>query len=137
MTELEAGLLNILLNYGISVLAIACITILLIGVLKYFDVFRKVPKDHRKPIYYVLNFLFVFGLAAIYYAIFKRPFDDYIVYSVVCGTAVNALYPIYENLKIRDLFATIGNFIVSKVAKKQVENAKTNAEDKSTNSKKI
>lgn len=144
MTELEAGLYNILTNYGLPVLIIACITILLIGILKYFDVFRKVPKDNRKPIYYVLNYLFVFGLVALYYVIFKRPFDDYVAYSLVSGTAVSSLYVLYENTKLRDLFGIIGNFIVSKVAKKQVEAAKqtiTNAEPKSSektdNSKKI
>lgn len=124
MTDLEAGLYNILVNYGLPVLTIACITILLIGILKYFDVFKKVPQDNRKPIYYVLNYVFVFILVAIYYAIFKRPFDDYVAYSLVSATAVTGLYSLYENTKLRDLFKLIGNFIISKVAKKQVEAAK-------------
>ncbi len=124
MTDLEAGLYNILVNYGLPVLVIACITILLIGILKYFNVFNKISQDNRKPIYYVLNYVFVFILVAIYYAIFKRPFDDYVTYSIVSATAVSGLYTLYENTKLRDLFKLIGNFIITKVAKNQIEKAK-------------
>lgn len=139
MTQLEAGLFNLVTTYGVPMLIIACTTILLIGILKYFDVFRKVPKDNRKPIYYILTYLFVFGITAAYYAIVKQPFTDYVAFSIAAGTAVNILYPLYENLKLRDLLGIIGNFIVSKVAKKQVTAAKenkTNAKAES-NSKKI
>ena len=125
MTELETGLYNLVTKYGVSVLIIACVTILLIGILKYFDVFRKVAKDNRKPIYFALNYVFVFGLSAIYYAIFKLSFADYVAYAFVVGSAVNLLYPLYENLKIRDLFTIIGNFVVKTVAKKQVEKEST------------
>lgn len=144
MTELEAGLYNILVKYGLPVLVIACITILLIGILKYFNAFNKVPQEGRKPIYYILNYVLVFGLVAAYYAIFKKPFDDYVTYSLVSATAVSALYTLYENTKLRDLIHIIGNFIVSKVAKRQVEAAKNNisknatkSSDKSNNSTKI
>lgn len=138
MTDLEAGLYNIIVNYGLPVLAIACITILLIGILKYFDVFKKVPKDNRKPIYYVLTYIFVFALVAAYYLMTKQSFADYIAYSIGAGTVVNLLYPLYENLKIRELFAVIGNFIVKKVAKKQIEAAKNEkVVNKSEEGKKI
>ena len=144
MTELEAGLYNILTNYGLPVLVIACITIFLIGVLKYFNVFNKIPKDNRKPVYYILNYILVFGLVAAYYAIFKRPFDDYVAYSIVSATAVTGLYALYENIHLRDLLQVIGNFIVSKVAKNQVEAAKkktvknaTKSSDKTNNATKI
>lgn len=125
MTELESGLYTIVTKYGVSALVIACITIFLIGVLKYFDVFKKVPKDNRKPIYYVLNYVFVFAITAAYYGIFKLNFNDYVAYAFVVASAVNLLYPIYENLKLRDLFKLIGNFIVKVVAKNQVETEKT------------
>lgn len=125
MTELETALYNLVTKYGISVLVIACLTILFIGILKYFNVFNKIEKDNRKPIYFVLNYAFVFAVSAIYYAIFKLSFVDYVAYAFVVGSAVNLLYPLYENLKIRDLFTIIGNFIVKTVAKKQVEKETT------------
>lgn len=138
MTELEAGLYSIITKYGLPVVLIACITILLIGILKYFDVFKKVSKDSRKPIYYALTYVIVFGLVALYYSICNIPFTDYIAYSIVAGTAVNLLYPLYENLKIRDLLAIVGNFIVSKVAKNQIEAAKNKPKsDKADETKKI
>lgn len=129
MTELESGLYTIVTKYGISALIIACITIFLIGILKYFNVFGKVPKDNRKPIYYVLNYVFVFAITAAYYGIFKLNFNDYVAYAFVVASAVNLLYPIYENLKLRDLFQIIGNFIVKVVAKNQVENEKAKIEN--------
>ena len=131
MTELESGLYTIVTKYGVSALVIACITIFLIGILKYFDVFRKVPKDNRKPIYYVLNYVFVFAITAAYYGIFKLSFNDYVAYALVVASAVNLLYPIYENLKLRDLFKIIGNFIVRVVAKNQIENEKAKIENES------
>ena len=144
MTELEAGLYNILTKYGLPVLVIACITILLIGVLKYFNVFNKIPKDNRKPVYYILNYVLVFGLVAAYYAIFKRPFDDYVAYSIVSATAVTGVYALYENIHLRDLLHCIGNFIVGKVAKNQIEAAKnkpvknaTKSSEKTNNNTKI
>lgn len=130
MTELESGLYTIVTKYGISALIIACITIFLIGILKYFNVFSKVPKDNRKPIYYVLNYVFVFAITAAYYGIFKLGFNDYVAYAFVVASAVNLLYPIYENLKLRDLFKIIGNFVVRVVAKNQVEQEKTKIENK-------
>ena len=120
MTELESGLYNIVTKYGVSALVIACITIFLIGILKYFGVFNKIPKENRKPIYLILNYVLGFGITAIYYAIFKLPFADYVAYSFVTATAVNLLYPLYENLKLRELLAKLGGFIVKVVAKKQV-----------------
>lgn len=120
MTELEAGLYSIIVNYGLAAVILACITIFLIGVLKYFNVFAKVPKENRKPIYLVLNYVFVFALTAAYYGIFHISFADYVAYASIVGTAVNIIYPLYENLKIRELFKTLGNFIVNVVAKNKV-----------------
>lgn len=121
MTELETSLYNIVVKNGLPALILGILTIFLIGVLKYFHVFDKVSKENRKPIYLALTYVFTFGLTAIYYAIFKLSFADYVAYSFVVGSVVNLLYPLYENAKIRDFFALIGSFIVKIVAKKQVK----------------
>ena len=120
MTELETGLLGIITKYGTPAVIIACLTIFLIGILKYFGVFNKIAKENRKPIYFILNYVFGFGITAAYYAIFKIPFADYVAYSFVTASAVNLLYPLYENLKLRELLAKLGSFIVKVVAKRQV-----------------
>lgn len=137
MTELETALYNLVTKYGVSVLVIACLTILFIGILKYFNVFSKVEKDNRKPIYFVLNYAFVFAASAIYYAIFKLSFADYVAYAFVVGSVVNLLYPLYENLKIRDLFTIIGNFIVKTVAKKQVETETAKIKEETTKTEEV
>ena len=94
MTELETSLYNIVAKYGLPALILGILTIFFIGIFKYFKVFDKVAKENRKPIYLALTYVFTFGLTAIYYAIFKLSFADYVAYSFIVGSVVNLLYPI-------------------------------------------
>ena len=122
MNELQQILAEVLNNYGLVVVLFACATIFLIGVLKYFNAFRKVEKSNRKPIYLSLTYVFAFGLSAIYFGIYGLDFNNYIAFATIIATTSSLLYPLYENLKLRDLLAILGNFIIKVVAKKQVEN---------------
>lgn len=121
MNEFENGLYAILTNHGLPVLLIACATIFIIGVLKYFEVFRKIEKSNRKPIYLILTYAFAFGLTAGYYGVYNLDFANYPAYAFMVSTATSLIYPLYENLKLRDLLAIIGNFIIKVFAKKQLE----------------
>ena len=130
MTELETSLYNIVAKYGLPALILGILTIFFIGIFKYFKVFDKVAKENRKPIYLALTYVFTFGLTAIYYAIFKLSFADYVAYSFIVGSVVNLLY---ENTKLRNVFAWIGSFIVKIVAKKQVEAETTKIKEEANN----
>lgn len=128
MTEFENGLIGILNKYGLQVLIIACVTIFLIGILKYFEVFRKIEKSNRKPIYLILTYAFAFGLTAGYYGVYNLDFANYPAYALMVATATSLIYPLYENLKLRDLLAVLGGFIIKVVAKKQLELEKNKLE---------
>ncbi len=122
MNELQQILAEVLNNYGLVVVLFACAKLFLIGVLKYFNAFRKVEKSNRKPIYLSLTYVFAFGLSAIYFGIYRLDFANYIAFATIIATTSSLLYPLYENLKLRDLLSLLGNFIIKVVAKKQVEN---------------
>lgn len=125
----EQQLLNFLNTYGFPILIISCIIILVIGTLKYFNAFAWIKNsDVKKFSYYFLDVILSFGFVAIYYAIFKLDFSTYVVYCLKTIPAVTTLYAIYENFGLRKFLAGIGNFIVSKVAKSQVEKAKIDIE---------
>lgn len=113
-------------EYGLPIVLNACIVIFLIGVLKFLGVFNKVSKSNRKPIFLTLTYILGFGVASAYYAIFKIDFSSIVAYGLTVATATSLLYVPYENLKLRDLLALFGTFIVKVVAQKQVENEKIN-----------
>lgn len=126
----EQVVANFVTDYGLPIVVICAITIFLIGVLKYFGVFSKIKSaDVKKCIYYALDFALTFGLVAVYFAIYKLDFSGYVMYCLKTIPAVTTMYAIYENFGLRKLVKWFGTFIVTKVAKKQVEEAK----DKITN----
>lgn len=110
-------------EHGLSVVLIACMVIFLIGTLKFFGAFNKVAKSNRKPIFLVLTYILSFAIASAYYAIFNIDFSSIVAYGLTVATVTSLLYVPYENLKLRDLLALFGNFIIKIVAQKQIDNA--------------
>lgn len=116
-------LVNYISKYGIAVFVIACSIIALIGFLKICKVFDKIKSaEVRKAIYYVLNIILAFGVSAIYFAIFKIPFNtNYVVFSASQIGATTALYTIYENIGIRKFVRYVMK-LVSQWIKKNPDN---------------
>ncbi len=97
-------ILEYITRYGLSVFVIASCIIALIGILKLCKLFDKIKnKNVKKLIYYILNVAFSFGGAAIYFAIFKIDFSNYVMYSCTQVGATTTLYAIYENFGVRKL----------------------------------
>ena len=120
-------------KFGLPVFIISIITIFIIGALKYFGVFNKIEnKDIKKTIYYGLSILLSFGITALYYAIFGLQFTNYIAFCLKASPCTTLIYAMYEHFHIRDFVKFIGTFIVSKVAKEQVEAEKNKVEKKAT-----
>lgn len=127
-----AGLVS---EFGLPVFLISIITIFLIGALKYFGVFKKIENaGFKKAIYYGLDIVLSFGITALYYAIFGLPFVNYVAFCLKAIPCVTVVYAIYENFGLRKFVHFIGTFIVSKVAKAQVEAEKNKIEKKGTES---
>ena len=125
-----AGLVS---EYGLPVFIISIITIFLIGALKYFGTFKKIQNASvKKAIYYGLDILLSFGITALYYVIFGLPFTNYIAFCLKAIPCVTVVYAIYENFGLRKFVHFIGTFVVSKVAKEQVEAEKNKIQNKDT-----
>lgn len=111
-------ILQFIQNYGLPVFVIASGIIVLLGILKLCKVFNKIQnKNVKKFIYYVIDIALAFGGVAIYFAIFKKDFADYITICLTQITATTTLYAIYENLGARKLVQLFWNWFGELVEK--------------------
>lgn len=105
-------------QYGLPVFVLASCIIVLIGILKLCKVFDKIDsKNIKKLIYYILNIVLAFGASAIYFAIFKMSFADYLMFSCTQVGATTTLYAIYENFGIRKLVRMLFDWIIKQTKK--------------------
>lgn len=102
--------------YGWQLSLIAILGIIILGVLKYANVFSKIEKEKRKPIYFVISVGFSVISTIIYLAIMGRFELDYIV---TVSTAIYGLnqvfYTIYENTSLRDLLCKLLDLLKAKI----------------------
>lgn len=111
-------ILEFIQNYGLPVFVVATSIIVLLGILKLCKVFNKIQnKNIKKFIYYVIDIALSFGGVAIYFAIFKKDFTDYITICLTQITATTTLYAIYENLGARKLVQLFWNWFGGVVKK--------------------
>lgn len=114
-------------SYGWQLALIALSGIIILGVLKYANVFSKIDKENRKPIYLAISVGFSVIASAIYLAVIKQ-FD--ITYFCAVAAAIFALnqtmYSIYENTKLRDLLHKIFGAIDAKIKTKKNKDAEDN-----------
>lgn len=105
--------LLIFLNiYGWQLALIALIGIVILGVLKYANLFDFVEKEKRKPIYFLITVGFSLIATFIYLAIIDQLTLEYFA---TVATAIYALnqtfYTIYENTNLRDLLISLLEFL--------------------------
>lgn len=114
-------------SYGWQLALIALAGIIILGVLKYANVFSKIDKENRKPIYLAISVGFSVIASAIYLAVIKQ-FD--ITYFCAVAAAIFALnqtmYSIYENTKLRDLLHKIFGAIDTKIKTKKIKDTEDN-----------
>ena len=107
-------------NYGWQVSLIAIAGIVILGILKYANVFSKIEKEKRKPIYFAISIGFSI-LATIVYLAFKKQLElEYIVTLTFAIYALNqAFYAIYETTTLRDLMSKILAWFSEKIKEKK------------------
>lgn len=114
-------------SYGWQLALIALAGIIILGVFKYANVFSKIDKENRKPIYLAISVGFSVIASAIYLAVIKQ-FD--ITYFCAVAAAIFALnqtmYSIYENTKLRDLLHKIFGAIDVKIKAKKIKDTEDN-----------
>ena len=126
---MEQQFTNFILMYGWQLALIALAGIIILGVLKYANVFSKIEKENRKPIYLVISVGFSIIASAIYLAVIKKFEISYFATVALAILALNqTMYSIYENTNLRDLVQKIFEAISQKV-KAKIE-AKENKENK-------
>ena len=131
-------------QYGIEITGLAFTTIFMVGVIKlvFKKPLAKVDKNGRKAIYEVTSMILMYGLTALWiyarvawFHISDAAFDMNLVIKTA-GTAyvvVKVMYPLYENLGLRQLLRILGNFVLS-WSKKKEEKETENKDDNSNSS---
>ena len=111
-------------HYGWEIALIALAGVVLLGVLKYGNVFSKVEKDKRKPLYFAVSIGFSV-LATVIYLGFKGQFElNYILtISMAIYTLNQAMYAVYETTTLRDLVSKI--LLIASKKIQQNESTKT------------
>lgn len=109
-------------SYGWQLALIALAGIIILGVLKYANVFSKIDKENRKPIYLAISVGFSVIASAIYLAIIKQLEIQYFCAVAAAILALNqTMYSIYENTKLRDLLHKIFGAIDAKIKYKKIK----------------
>ena len=106
-------------TYGWQLALIALLGIIILGVLKYTNAFKKIEKPKRKPVYLAITV----GFSLIATCVFLAATNQFNVeYLVAVTTAIYGLnqifYTIYENTKLRDLMVLILEIIKQQIQKK-------------------
>lgn len=119
---MEQQFTTFIASYGWQLALIALAGIIILGWIKYTNVFSKIEKENRKPIYLAISVGFSVITSAIYLAAIKK-FD--ITYFCAIAAAIFSLnqtmYSIYENTKLRDLLRKIFGAVYAKIKSKKIK----------------
>ena len=107
---------------GWQIALIALLGIILLGVLKYCNVFKKIDQEKRKPIYFAISVGASLVGTIVYLLIIKQFNLEYIIgLTGVIYSLNQTAYTFFENTKLRDLSVKLLDWIVSLFKKKVVE----------------
>ena len=108
MDNIVATLESLFCNYGVTIMCIALAGIVILGILKYCNVFKKLEEKYRHYAYLSISIaLSVIG-AVIYLACVHQ-----LTFSIVCSLATlifglnQAAYAIYANTPIKEVFIKV------------------------------
>lgn len=114
-------------QYGWQLTLIALSGIIILGILKFFNVFKKVPEDKRKYVYAGISSGFSIIAGVVYLAVTHAlNWAAFGVAAVAIYTLNQTLYSVYETYGLRTLLQKFGNFFIKLVAGKQLKAAKSN-----------
>lgn len=119
---MEEIMMLYLQTYGWQLALIAFLGIIILGVLKYANAFKKVKEENRKPIYFAISVGFSL-LATVVYLLIMKQFE--ITYFITVATAIYALnqtmYSVYETTKLKDLVCKLLTLIKAKIVEKKTK----------------
>ena len=105
--------------YGWELALIAFVGVVLLGILKYANVFSDIEKEKRKPIYFAISIGFSIIATMIYLAVIEQFEINYIITISTAIYALNqAMYSIYETTPLRDLLSKVFGSLSEMIKKK-------------------
>lgn len=109
-------------DYGLVLGVLAVASILVLGILKFFKVFDKIPDDYRKYVYMGVATV----LCAVSSLIYLTATDSFnwTVFGTLTGAVWGAnqlMYSAYESYGVRALVKKIGTYIVTLVANDKIK----------------
>ena len=109
-------------SYGWQLALIALVGIVILGVLKYANAFKKVKEENRKPIYFAISVGFSL-IATVVYLLIIGQFDvNHVIAVTMAIYALNqTMYSIYETTKLKDLVCKLLGFIKTKIEQKKTK----------------
>jgi membrane-associated HD superfamily phosphohydrolase len=117
---MEEIMLSLLSNYGLAIFGLSLSGIFILGILKFFGTFNKIPKEKRKYWYAGISALLSLTAIAIYLlATSNFTIEAIGVLTPTVYMATVAAYGIYENSGLRGLFRLLGNLILRVVLAKR------------------
>lgn len=106
--------------HGWQLALIAFVGVVLLGVLKYANAFKKIEKPKRKPIYFAISMGFSLVATIVYLLIIKQFDWSYLITVTTAVYALNqAMYAVYETTTLRDLVSKILTYFGEKLKSKQ------------------
>lgn len=108
MDNIVATLESLFCNYGVAIMCIALAGIIILGILKYCNVFKKLDEKYRHYAYLGISIALSIIGSVIYLACVHQ-----LTFSIVCSLAVlifglnQAAYAIYANTPIKELFIKV------------------------------
>lgn len=109
-------LISFLGIYGWQLALIALLGIIILGILKYANIFSKIEKDKRKPIYFAISVGFSLVATIIYLIVIKQFSIEYVVTVASAIYALNqTFYAIYETTTLKDLICKLLDIVKEKI----------------------
>lgn len=124
-------LLEFFKNYGLPITIIAVVGIVILGILKYCNLFKKIAENKRHYIYFAISVGLSVLATIIYLLIVKQFTAGYVIAIAVAIYALNqTFYNIFKITPINELARKLLDFIVSLFKRKNgVETSATTAPD--------
>ncbi len=125
-------LLEFFKNYGLPITIIAVVGIVILGILKYCNLFKKIAENKRHYIYFAISVGLSVLATIIYLLIVKQFTAGYVIAIAVAIYALNqTFYNIFKITPINELARKLLDFIVSLFKRKNdVETPATATPDK-------
>lgn len=133
---MEEMVYQFFLEHGWKLTLLSISGIFLLGVLKYFDVFKKLSENQKKVVYAIVSACFSIAVCGVYLVCVDRfSWTKFGLLSLGVFGVNQSVYTVYENYGIRTLVKRLGTLFAGFVAKKHVANTNENSEAIAENGK--